>query len=90
VLGGVALVHAEQVAGEQRRLVAAGAGADFEDGVALVHRVLGQQLQRISLPAFRLSSSSRRSASAISRISNRMVGIGEQRLDVLEFSEAAR
>ena len=41
--GGIALVHAEQVAGEQRRLVAAGAGADFEDGVLLVGRVLGQQ-----------------------------------------------
>ena len=43
LLGGVALVHAEQVAGEHRRLVAAGAGADFKDDVALVHRVLGQQ-----------------------------------------------
>ena len=30
LLFGIALVHAEQVAGEQRRLVAAGAGADFE------------------------------------------------------------
>ena len=29
--GGIALIHAEQVAGEQRRLVAAGAAADFED-----------------------------------------------------------
>ena len=43
LLGGVALVHAEQIAGEQRRLVAAGAGADFEDDVALVHRVLGEE-----------------------------------------------
>ena len=32
VLGGVALVHAEQVAGEQRRLVAAGAGPHLQDG----------------------------------------------------------
>ena len=39
----VALVHAEQIAGEQSRLVAAGAGADFEDGVVIVHRVLGNQ-----------------------------------------------
>src|SRR4029077_11622761 len=31
---GVAVVHAEQVAGEQRPLVAAGAGADFENDVA--------------------------------------------------------
>ena len=39
---GVALVHAEQLGGEQRRLVAAGAGADFEDRVALVVLVLRQ------------------------------------------------
>ena len=31
---GVALIHAEQIGGEQRRLVAAGAGADLQDGVA--------------------------------------------------------
>ena len=64
LIGGVALVHAEQVAGEQRRLVAAGAGADFENDVALVHRVLGQEREpqllferraaRFKLRAFRL------------------------------------
>ena len=43
LLGGVALVHAEQVAGKQRRLVAAGAGADFQDGVVIVHRILGDE-----------------------------------------------
>ena len=43
MLGGVALVHAEEIGGEQRRLVAAGAGADLQDGVLLVGRVLGQQ-----------------------------------------------
>jgi len=36
-------VHAKQVAGEQRRLVAAGPGADFQDDVAFVVGVLGQQ-----------------------------------------------
>jgi hypothetical protein len=36
----VALVHAEQVAGEQRGLVAAGAGADFEDGRSVLVLVL--------------------------------------------------
>ncbi len=41
---GIARVHAEQVAGEERRLVAAGAGAHLEEQVALVVRVLGQQL----------------------------------------------
>jgi hypothetical protein len=43
LLGGIALVHAKQIAGEQRCLVAAGAGTDFEDDVALVHRILRQQ-----------------------------------------------
>ncbi|MGY4341489.1 hypothetical protein ACVWW3_006395 [Bradyrhizobium sp. LM2.9] len=37
------LVHPEQIAGEQRGLVAAGAGADFQHHVAVVHGVLGQQ-----------------------------------------------
>ena len=40
---GVARVHAEQVAGEDRRLVATGAGADLEEHVAAVVGVLGQQ-----------------------------------------------
>jgi hypothetical protein len=40
---GMARVHAQQVAGEERRFVAAGAGADLEEGVARVLRVLGQQ-----------------------------------------------
>src|ERR1700680_1153138 len=43
LVGGVALVHAEQVAGKQRRLVATGAGADLENDVAFVHRVLGDE-----------------------------------------------
>ena len=40
---GVALVHAIQIAREQRRLLAAGAGADLEDGAPVVGLVLGQQ-----------------------------------------------
>ena len=43
LFGGVALIHAEQVAGEQRGLVAAGAGANFEDGVVIVHRIFRDQ-----------------------------------------------
>jgi hypothetical protein len=43
LFGRVALVHAEQVGREERGLVAAGAGADFEDGVLLVGRILGQE-----------------------------------------------
>ena len=41
---GIAAVHAEQIGGEQRRLVAAGAGAHFQNGAALVGGVLRQQL----------------------------------------------
>ena len=37
------LIHPEQVAGEQRGLVAAGAGADFQHHVAVVHGVFRQQ-----------------------------------------------
>ncbi len=40
---GVAHVHAQQVAREDRRLVAAGAGADLEEDVAVVVRILRQQ-----------------------------------------------
>ena len=74
LLGGVALVHPEQVAGEQRGLVAAGAGADFQDHVALVHRVLRHERERSSSVerGSALSSSAGFSASAISRI----VGVG--------------
>ena len=43
MFGGVALVHAKQIAGKKRRLVTAGAGADFQDDVAVVHRVLGDE-----------------------------------------------
>ena len=38
-----AAVHAQQVAGKQGRFVTARAGADFNEGVARVVRVLGQQ-----------------------------------------------
>ena len=40
---GESLIHPEQVAGEQCCLVAAGAGSDLQDDVALVHGVLGQE-----------------------------------------------
>ena len=43
---GVALVHPEEVAGEQGRLVAAGAGADLEHRRPLVGGVARQQLER--------------------------------------------
>ncbi len=40
---GVASVHAQQVTDEDRRFVAAGAGADLEEDVALVARIARQQ-----------------------------------------------
>ncbi|KIU01434.1 hypothetical protein QU38_01650, partial [Staphylococcus aureus] len=40
---GEALIHPVEVAREQRRLVAAGAGTDFQHDVAVVHDILGQQ-----------------------------------------------
>src|SRR5262249_58176990 len=43
LLGGIALVHAEQITGENRSFVAAGAGANFKNDVAFVHRIFWQQ-----------------------------------------------
>ena len=39
----IALIHAQQIGREQRRLVAAGAGADFHDGRGIVGRVPRQK-----------------------------------------------
>ncbi len=50
---GIALIHAEQIAGEQSRLLAAGPGAQFENGALLVGGILGQELQ-LQLPLQRL------------------------------------
>ena len=46
---GIALIHAQKVAGEQRRFLAAGAGADFQHCGAGIGSVAGQQrqLQRV-------------------------------------------
>src|SRR5690606_21775513 len=43
LLGRIALIHAEKIACEKRRLVAAGPGADFENRVLLVSLVLRQE-----------------------------------------------
>jgi hypothetical protein len=75
-----AQVHARQVAGEQRRFVAAGAGADLDEGVAGVVRVLrqqrglqlGQQARHVGLGA---AISSR----AMAR-HRRLVGLGQHLL----------
>ena len=52
LFGREALVHAEEIAGEQRGFVAAGAGTNFDDNVALIHRVLRQQREADVLPKF--------------------------------------
>ena len=44
MLLGVAAVHAEEVGGEKRRLVAAGARPHLQDGALLVGRILGQEV----------------------------------------------
>ena len=49
----VARVHAVQVGGEQRRLVAAGAGADLDDGVAVVERIARHEQRRERAPRAR-------------------------------------
>src|SRR5262249_19240838 len=41
----IAAVHAEEVGGEQRGLVAARAGAHLQDDALLVGRILGEQVQ---------------------------------------------
>jgi len=73
--GGEALIHPEQVAGEKRGLVAAGAGADFQHDVAIVHRVLGQQRHADLLCSSTLRASSvSRSVCAMARISGSVAG----------------
>src|SRR5277367_2240505 len=48
---GIAGVHAEQIAGEQCRLIAAGSGADFQKDIAVVMRILRNQ-QALQLELF--------------------------------------
>ena len=47
----IARIHAEQIAGEDRRLVAAGAGAHLEEDVAVVVRILRNE-QALQLEFF--------------------------------------
>ena len=46
LLRGIAFVHAEQIGGEQRGFLAAGAGADFEHGRARIGRIARQHGNR--------------------------------------------
>src|SRR6516164_5303442 len=66
LLDGIALVHAEQITSKNRSFVAAGAGADFKNDVAFVHRIFRQQgepqlllergTQRLDLRPFRFGN----------------------------------
>ncbi len=70
------------IAREQRGLVAAGAGADFEDDVALVHRILRQQCELdLLLQAFELVAQV--AAFVVGDLAHLGVGRGvvDQRLD---------
>ena len=75
---GVARVHAEQVAGEDRRLVAAGAGAHFQVQVAIVARHRAAP----AAPAVRAPAARRRALAAAisSSASSRSSGIAAHRL----------
>ena len=57
-LVGKPLVHVEQLAGEEGRLVAAGAGANFHDQAAAGRRVAGRgQILQLRLRGFNCSTS---------------------------------
>ncbi len=51
---GIPRVHAKQIRGEQRRFLAAGASADLDDHVALVKRIVWEQLDLQNLQEPRL------------------------------------
>ena len=74
----------------KRGLVAAGAGADFEDDVALVHRVLGQQ-READLLLERLRACPRARASRLRHVAHLGVGrgIGDQRFEVGDLGRDA-
>ena len=84
---GVARVHAEQVRREQRRLVAAGAGADFEHDVLRVVGILrneedlqlGEQRVARASSVFISSCASSRMSGSLSEL----LGRGDLRDDVL-------
>ena len=70
----VAQVHARQVAGEQRRFVAAGAGADFQEGVARVVRVARQQRRPAARACSRCRSAWAAAISSLGQLGHLRVG----------------
>lgn len=81
----MALIHAQEVAGEERGLVAAGAGPDFEDDAALVGSVLRQQGDE-DLAGARLDLGAGRVALLIGEVAELGIGggIGDQRLGLFQ------
>ncbi len=83
---GVALVHAVEVAREQRRLLAAGAGADFEDRALVVGLVAGQEGELDRLLELRNALFEDRELVAGERAHLGVEpGIGEQLLEARDF-----
>ena len=82
LLLGEARVHAEDLGGEERGLVAAGAGADFEDDVLLVVRILGQQQHLQFFFDRRQARLRARSSSSCGHGANVGIGFGEHGLRV--------
>ena len=89
---GVARVHAKQASREERRLVAAGSGPDFEKDVALVVRVLRQQ-HLLQLGGERRHSRGRVSVLLVGkrlhfRIARHLVRCGDVALGMLVLAKA--
>ncbi len=77
---GVAGIHAEQIPGEKRRLVATGPRTDLEDRALLVRGILRQQKEAQRLgAAFDVLRACGRSSSARARISASVAGIARSR-----------
>ena len=83
---GVLAVHPEQLGGEERRLVAARAGADFEDDVLFVVRILGIE-QDLELGEQRVAAGDERLQLLLRELAH--VGIGRGG-ELLRLREVAR
>src|SRR6266581_880551 len=88
LFGRVPLVHAEEVPGKEGCLIAPGASTNFEDDIALVHGILGQEseldllLQRIALLLeLRLLAGSHGAHLGI------RLGIGHQRVEIFDLAD---
>ena len=87
-------VHAEQLGGEQRRFVAAGAGADLEHDVLLVVRVLRDEQdlevgdQRVAARDERLQLLLRQLAHVRVAARRELLGLRDVARDVLVLAEA--